>query len=217
MTVPEPWPEWGFGPRLAALAAVVPEGARVADIGTDHARLPRALLESGRVEVALGCDIAEAPLAAARCRLGPSSRVELRLGPGLAPLRAGEVDVVVLAGFGGRNMLDVLRARDLLELGLNRVVLQPTAGVPGVRTGLAELGWGLVEESLVREGQRGFHTLVAEPDAGWSPSSRLEAIVGTHDPNHPLLRAYLEVQIAHLRRSREGPIADALARLLSPS
>lgn len=205
-SVPEPWARFGFGPRLASLAEAIPDRARVADIGTDHALLPEVLLASGRAARGIGCDRAEAPLQAARRRLG-TSKVELRLGEGLEPLRANEAEVAVLAGFGGRKILDVLSQGEPRHLGLKRLVLQPTAGVPGVRSQLRSLGYGLLSETLVREGNRGFHTLVAEEGRGWAPEDALSTLVGLIPQEAPLLRAFMEVQLAHLRRSRAERLA----------
>ena len=53
-------------PRLAAVAALVPPGARLVDVGTDHGYLPLLLLEEGRVLSAIATDIAPGPLGRAR-------------------------------------------------------------------------------------------------------------------------------------------------------
>ena len=37
--------------RLACVASLVPAGARVADIGSDHAYLPAALVLDGKIEI----------------------------------------------------------------------------------------------------------------------------------------------------------------------
>lgn len=51
-----------LSPRLAAIAALVPPGAKVADVGTDHAYLPVWLLLSGRIQSAVASDVNEGPL-----------------------------------------------------------------------------------------------------------------------------------------------------------
>lgn len=67
--VAEPWRGHGFGPRLAALAELVPPGVPAGDIGTDHALVPEALVRAGRVPRVIGSDRAREPLAAALARL----------------------------------------------------------------------------------------------------------------------------------------------------
>ena len=43
--------------RLLCCAAQVPQGARLADIGTDHALIPAALLRRKRIVSAIASDI----------------------------------------------------------------------------------------------------------------------------------------------------------------
>lgn len=212
---PARWAQLGLGPRLAALAEAIPEGVACADIGTDHALLPEALLRAHRVSRALACDRAEAPLASARARLEPFrdapwfERLELRLGDGFAPLEPGEVTVAILAGFGGPKMRELLEAISPERIGLERLVLQPTAGLPALRAWLWARGWTL-EESAVREGRRGFITTVATRGGRARTVTPLEALVGALPPEDPLLRAWLEAQSGHLRR--QGARAAALLR-----
>lgn len=80
--------------RLQAAAGLVPEGACIADIGTDHAYLPVALCASGRCPSAIAADIAEGPLSAARSHVqgaGLASSIECRQSDGLQHIRPGEV------------------------------------------------------------------------------------------------------------------------------
>ena len=53
-------------PRLRLLADMVPEGARLADVGTDHGYLPVFLLQKGRIAGAIASDIVPGPLQHAR-------------------------------------------------------------------------------------------------------------------------------------------------------
>ena len=48
--------------RLSAIAALVPAGVPMADIGTDHGLLPMYLVQSGRVPRAIGIDDKLEPL-----------------------------------------------------------------------------------------------------------------------------------------------------------
>ena len=72
-------------PRLRALAELVPPGASLADIGTDHGYLPLALLAEGRITRAVGCDIGAGPLAAA----GFTPPFKRLSPPGLCPAGTG--------------------------------------------------------------------------------------------------------------------------------
>ena len=53
-------------PRLEAIAQLVPEGCRLADVGTDHGLLPVRLLENGVIQSAVASDLRPGPLSAAK-------------------------------------------------------------------------------------------------------------------------------------------------------
>ena len=70
-----------LGPRLAAIAELALPGLPLADIGTDHGRLPTALVLAGRVPWAVASDRAAPPLARARATIasaGAAERVRVR-------------------------------------------------------------------------------------------------------------------------------------------
>ena len=47
--------------RLACVASLVPAGARVADIGSDHAYLPAALVLDGKIDFAIAGEVGQGP------------------------------------------------------------------------------------------------------------------------------------------------------------
>ena len=53
-------------PRLRTAADLVPAGARLADIGTDHAYLPAALLLEGKIPYAIAADLRHGPCSGPR-------------------------------------------------------------------------------------------------------------------------------------------------------
>ena len=83
--------------RLSAVAALVRQGSRLADIGTDHAYLPVYLVQSGVCPSAIASDIGAGPLDAARRTVTENeltSKIALRLGNGLATVSAEEVEAL---------------------------------------------------------------------------------------------------------------------------
>lgn len=104
-------------------------------------------------------------------------------------------------------MIQALESVDLASLGIERLILQPTSGLPGLRRWLTERGFRLVRETIVREGSRGFITTWADlggPRRGMSP---IEAIIGVVDRDCPLLPAWLDAQRSHLLRQGERATA----------
>ena len=159
-----------IGPRLQRVAEFVPKGASLGDIGTDHAYLPIALYETQRISKAVAIDVHEGPyqsaLAAVKVR-HLEAVIDVRFGDGLMPLKSGEVDVLTLAGMGGKTMLDILSVRpDVLE-SVHHLILQPQGSERSVRLALLGNGWLLKAERLVEEDDRIYGVMAYSKDDGW--------------------------------------------------
>ncbi len=152
--------------RLAAIAALVPPGSRVVDVGTDHARIPVHLVRAGLVAACIATDLRTGPSQAARRRVvaaGLLDQIDLRTGDGLSTVEPGEVDVVLISGIGGAAIAEILASGVAVLSSVGRLVVQPQAAEQHVRTWLHANGWSLIEEHLVVEGGFGYEVLVAEP------------------------------------------------------
>jgi tRNA (adenine22-N1)-methyltransferase len=149
--------------RLATIAALVPDGARVADVGTDRALVPRALLASGRASYCLAIDRSPQVIRAAHAALlGLGSGLELRRGNGLAAIEEQDrIDVVVLAGLGARTIVRILDDPRRLTLGLGRLVLQPQTEPERLRAWLEANGLEIVAERRAHERGRSYVVLAA--------------------------------------------------------
>ncbi len=141
--------------RLAAVARLVPACRVMADIGTDHAYLPLFLAESGKAERCYACDVRPGPLGRARKNIaaaGLSDRVQTVLSDGLEALPE-TVDVLVLAGMGGRLMKSLLSSEKGtapgIMAGLSDLILQPQSELNELWTFLPELGFRVTEEMAV--------------------------------------------------------------------
>lgn len=202
-----------LSPRLAAIAALVPPGRAMADIGTDHGRLPASLLAGGHVPRAIGIDDKPRPLAGARARGGA---LELRLGSGCRPLAPGEVHTLTLAGMGGR-----LIARILAEgtAGAARLVVQPNGGEGALRAWLAGNGWIIDVERIVEDGGRLFAIFAALRSQGTSrtPPDAAELAYGAvhlHLDRATLARRLRDDE-ARLRALLPGAVTDRGRRALN--
>jgi tRNA (adenine22-N1)-methyltransferase len=152
--------------RLERVAARVPVGARLADIGSDHAYLPVALLRRGLIEAAVAGEIALTPFAAAGRTVresGFEQQIAVRLADGLDAIDASdEISAVSLCGMGGETIRDILDSGSSRLSGCERLILQPNGGEPELRQWLMENGFRVLHEELLRENRFDYEIIVAE-------------------------------------------------------
>jgi len=151
--------------RLAALTAFVPQGARMADIGTDHAYVPIDLVQKNIAISAVAADVHIGPYQAAKDNiesLGLDNKISVRFGDGLAVLSPGEVDTVVIAGMGASTIIEILNSTPEVTSSLSRLILQPMVATGTVRRWLSANKWRIIDEALVQDDGRLYEILVAE-------------------------------------------------------
>ena len=159
-------------PRLAAISALVPDGARLADVGTDHALLPIRLLLDGKIQSAVATDIRPGPLSRAKENAYAAGVQDLScvLCDGLTGVSPDSVDTVVIAGMGGENIAAILRAapwacRNALCI-LHHIIHAVNESRPEeLRAALPSLGLTIRAERLVRDAGRLYSVLVVRAGA----------------------------------------------------
>lgn len=156
--------------RLQRLLEQVPEGSRLADIGSDHALLPVAAVGSGRIPSAIAGEVNPGPFEAARrgvAEAGLSRKIDVRRGDGLEVLEPGEADCITIAGMGGSLIAAILeRGQKLGKLaGVKTLALQPNVGEDILRRWLLQNGWLLVSEHILEEDGKIYEILTAIPES----------------------------------------------------
>lgn len=195
-----------LSPRLQAVADQVPEGAVFADIGTDHAYLPVWLLLNGRIDHAIAADLREGPLARARetaAQYGVTDRVSFRLCDGLTGIRAGETDMIAIAGMGGETIASILAAAPWTRE--CELLLQPMTSFPDLRFWLQQNGYMIENEKVVREGER-LYSIWNVTGGTMKQLSPAELWVGVQSDD-PLRMEYLTMMEEKLERSLRGHLA----------
>lgn len=195
-----------LSPRLQAVADQVPEGAVFADIGTDHAYLPVWLLLNGRIDHAIAADLREGPLARARetaAQYGVTDRVSFRLCDGLTGIRAGETDMIAIAGMGGETIASILAAAPWTRE--CKLLLQPMTSFPDLRFWLQQNGYMIENEKVVREGER-LYSIWNVTGGTMKQLSPAELWVGVQSDD-PLRMEYLTMMEEKLERSLRGHLA----------
>lgn len=139
--------------RLYTVSTLVPRGARVADIGTDHGHLPIYLIQQGISPFCLACDIKEKPLqnAEENVRKTGISAISTRLGSGLEPVSPEEVDCITICGMGGEVIASILEAAPWIRDKKYTLILQPMTSADALRLYLCEKGFSIEKELPCRE------------------------------------------------------------------
>lgn len=150
--------------RLELIASLVPKGARVCDIGTDHARLPIYLVEEKKAERVIATDIRPLPLENAKKNLADSGvgGVELRLCDGLSAVKKDEADTIIIAGMGGEVISGIIsRADGLQEAPCPLLILQPTTSAEALRRYLYDNGFEIKTETALKENGKLYSVMTA--------------------------------------------------------
>ena len=195
-------------PRLLAAAQLVPPGAAVADIGTDHAYLPVWLLKQGRVRYAIAADLRSGPLERARQTAREhdcTQNIDFRLCDGLSAIRADEVDTIVIAGMGGETIAAILQAAAWTRDGRYTLILQPMSAQNDLRHWLWKNGYGVREERIVCEGDKLYNIMLAG-FGGAVPMTLGEEWAGrqTPDLDQPLRGEFLARLLYKTTRAIDG-------------
>lgn len=152
--------------RLERVAAHIPKGARLADIGSDHGYLPVALLRRGAIAAAVAGELASMPYQAAERTVqehGLEQQISVRLANGLAAIEAGDgITAVSLCGMGGETIRDILDSGKARLSGEERLILQPNGGEQPLRLWLMENGYRILFEEVLRENRFDYEIIVAQ-------------------------------------------------------
>ncbi len=193
-------------PRLQLLADLVPPGARLADIGTDHGYLPVHLIQQGKIAAAIAADVGQEPLqhAIRTAEEYNVTNVDFRLCDGLRGIDAEEVDTIVIAGMGGQTIIHILEAAPWTDNdGKYTLLLQPMTKPGLLRRWLVSHGYRFLAERLVWDKDFIYPIMVVTGGAQ-RPLSDVEEEYGCCLAGDPLYGDYLDIQIARLQRTIEG-------------
>ena len=192
-------------PRLRMVADLLPERARLADVGTDHAYLPAALLLEGKIPSAIAADLRRGPLSRARETVrdyGLEEKVAFRLCDGLSGIGAEEVDAVSIAGMGGETIAMILEAAPWTRENNTVLVLQPMSSMEELRLWLGRNGYTIREERLAKEGDTLYTALLV--GAGEMPELTAAEACAGKNTNDPLRGEWLEHWLGRIRRVLSG-------------
>ncbi len=151
--------------RLQKIADQVTIGHRVADIGTDHGYIPIYLSKNKISPFVIAGDINKKPLKRAEDNIknhNLSYSIEVRLGSGLSILKLNEVDTAIIAGMGGLLISELLENSKEIAQNLKALILQPMQARPELRKYLANNGFIIEKDILVKEDRHIYEIIVAK-------------------------------------------------------
>lgn len=153
--------------RLTAVAKYVPQGARLADIGSDHAYLPAALILQQKIDFAIAGEVVQGPFENEQKeinKLGLQKSLIPRLADGLAAIQVSDrIDTITIAGMGGSLITRILDQGQAKLKGVKRLILQPNVGENRVREWLMNHQYQIQTEQMLAEDGHIYEIIVAEP------------------------------------------------------
>lgn len=198
-----------FSKRMEALADLCQGARRVIDVGCDHAQLCALLVTEYGVEHAFASDIRPGPLENARrtiAELGLENRITPVLSDGLDAFGPGDGDTVIIAGMGGEEMTLILSRAPWAGDNGGQVILQPMTNIPKLRQWLAENGYNVKKERVIKEGRKVYTAMNIQKGADESGAREYAYLFGTallQDPLWPLYKEKLLTKYGASARGQE--------------
>lgn len=185
--------------RLQAVANLISNGMKVADVGTDHGYIPIYLVEMKKSPGALAMDVNEGPLLRAKEHIvehGLCDRIITRQSDGVKELQPDECDCVVIAGMGGALTIKILEEGKDIFCRLKEFILQPQSELMKTRQYLCENGYCIVAEDIVMEDGK-FYPMMKVINGQPPEYQKVELRYGKCllEQKHPVLKEYLEKEV----------------------
>lgn len=153
--------------RLQRVAEFVSPGAIVADIGSDHAYLPCALVSQGVIAKAYACEVKEGPLQSSIRTIESRQlcgKVIPVLSDGLERV-PDDVTEIVIAGMGVFTILEILQNGMHRLARFQRIIVQANQNVELLREFISQHCFRIIDEAIVFE-DKYYEIVVFEASKG---------------------------------------------------
>ncbi len=167
-----------------AAAELVPAGARLADIGSDHAYLPIYLCLINKIEYALASDINEGPVNSARANIQKNAlgdRIKAVRADGLSASRDFAPDCITVLGMGGELIVSILECAEWVRDEGITLIFQPMTHPEALARYLAANGFAILDERMVCDRGRDdriYRIIKARFDGVVREIGECEALIG---------------------------------------
>ena len=139
--------------RLETIYEMVSFNNVVADIGSDHALLPIALVLNGKVTRAYASEVNEGPYDMSVKNIEKynlSNYIIPVLSDGISELEA-DVTCITICGMGGNLISDILDSNKEKLAHVNEIIIQPNNNEETARIWLVNNGYDIEDEKIVYE------------------------------------------------------------------
>ncbi|MGE4485602.1 MAG: tRNA (adenine(22)-N(1))-methyltransferase TrmK [Oscillospiraceae bacterium] len=194
--------------RLMSVYNLIPDGARVIDVGTDHGYIPVCLALEGKGKSIVASDIRSGPLERARFsaeKYGVAVKIDFVLTDGLSGFDRDSADCVVIAGMGGETIIRILQAAPWTKNAGKTLVLQPQSKSQELCLWLFKNGYSVKDAALTKD--EGKYYVAMKVTSGHEAYASKAALI-VHPQllknRDPLLPEYIDGLISKLSRSASG-------------
>ncbi len=171
--------------RLELCAGFVRAGAKLADIGTDHAYLPVALMLKEHISSAIAADINPEPLSRGKQTIDKydlAHKIQVRLSDGLLAIAPDEVDDIVIAGMGADTIIGIISAAPWLKNRDKHLILQPMTKGERLIKYLYNNGFEIINQKACIADGKPYTVMLASYTGNEEPCDELFTYTGKLHP-----------------------------------
>lgn len=152
--------------RLARVAEYVPFGARLADIGSDHAYLPANLALNHVIVYGIAGEVVRGPYENAVHEIQNEhleNQIFPRLADGLEAIHEDDqIDTITICGMGGTLIRNILEKDKQTLQSHPLLILQPNVGSNILRKWLQDNHYQIINEEILEEDGHIYEIIVAK-------------------------------------------------------
>ncbi len=199
--------------RLCLCARFVRSGAKLADIGTDHAYLPVYLCRCGKCPTAIAADINPEPLkrgAETISAAGLDGRIKTRLSDGLKNINSDEADDIVIAGMGGELIAKIIGECSFAKDKSKRFILQPMTKSEYLIEWLCRNGYKITDRDCCEAANKCYTVILAEYTGKAAEQDEIYYYLARLNPKNETHLRFLKGHIERLNKQANGDVRFAV-------
>ena len=171
--------------RIETIYSLIDINDRVVDVGCDQAKL--GILLSLRNQSSIAADISENVINRAKQDI-KTDLIDLRVSNGLANIKEGEADTLVLAGMGTHTIIDILKDTNLR---FKKIITISNNYHDILRNKMNDLNYKVDSEIIIKEKNKYYNLIIfIEGNKNYSES---ELLLGLNHKDKELYNEYLSM------------------------